>query len=129
MAKRPEKRAKKRPEKRGKSQKRSSSSGSAVDVLEGRNPVLECLARKRRRVMGIWVDERSKPNSKLERLFALARAASVPVHPVSREVLDRRSVTGVHNGVIAEVTPHPRLTTASLLDRIDDQGETPFLID
>jgi 23S rRNA (guanosine2251-2'-O)-methyltransferase len=97
-------------------------------MLEGRNPVVECLARGRRQVHAIWIDERTRPNPKVERLRSLAAERGVSIHPVSRQVLDERSVTGVHNGVIAEVDPLPRWTTADLLDTIEARGEAPFLL-
>ncbi len=104
--------------------KRSSS----AEVLEGRNPVVECLSRGRRKVLAIWIDERTRPSPKVERLRQLAMEHGVSIHPVSRQVLDERSITGVHNGVIAEVEPFPKWTTAALLDAIEARDEYPFLL-
>ena len=74
-----------------------------LDQLEGRNPVLECLLRKRRRVHRLLLDERARPNPKLDRLISSAKDQGVTVTPVPRDDLDAISETGVHNGVIAWV--------------------------
>ncbi len=97
-------------------------------MLEGRNPVLECLRRSRRRVVRIHLDEHARREDKVAEILDLATRAGVPVEPVPRASLDRGSVTGVHNGVIAWAEPLPDLSFGALLDRIDARGEDPFLV-
>ena len=101
---------------------------SGRDQLEGRNVVIEALRRGRRRVTGIWLDDRARPGGKVDELQELALAAGVPVHLVPRQKLDRRSETGAHNGVIAEAEPLLQHTTTSLLAELDARGEEPFLV-
>lgn len=72
------------------------------DRLEGRNVVEEALLRKRRKVKRIWLDAGARLDEKLQGLLAMATAANVPVETVERSRLDRMSITGVHNGIIAE---------------------------
>lgn len=98
------------------------------DQLEGRNPVLECLTRKRRRMYRLLIDERARPHTKLDRLLQSARAQDVPLLRVPREELDAISETGVHNGVIAWVEPLSAPTISALLDELDARGEAPFII-
>lgn len=100
----------------------------ARDQLEGRNVVIEALSRGRRKVLGIWLDERAKSGGKVDELLSRAAAAGVPVRHVSRQVLDRQSQTGVHNGVIAEAEPLPEHTVRSLLGELESRGEEPFLV-
>lgn len=91
------------------------------DALEGRNVVLEALVRGRRAVRRIWLDEGARVDAKVQRILELAgdRVTRVP-----RPVLDRLSVTGVHNGVIAEAEPFAEMTVRELLDQV----ASPFVV-
>ncbi len=99
-----------------------------LDQLEGRNPVLECLSRKRRRMHKLLIDERARAHPKLDRLLQSAAAQGVGLLRVPREELDAISLTGVHNGVIAWVDPLTAPSLTELLDGLDAQGIEPFLI-
>ncbi|RME23687.1 MAG: 23S rRNA (guanosine(2251)-2'-O)-methyltransferase RlmB [Deltaproteobacteria bacterium] len=101
---------------------------SRPDQLEGRNVVLEALHRRRRRVHRVLLDERARSGGKVDRILAAAEAAGVPVQRVPRRELDRRSRTGVHNGVIAEADPLPETTVRRLLDELFAAGTEPFLV-
>lgn len=72
------------------------------DRLEGRNVVEEALRRGRRRVFRIWLDAGARVDDKLQGMLAMAAEQRVPVETVERARLDRMSLTGVHNGIIAE---------------------------
>ncbi len=102
--------------------------GSDLEQLEGRNVVLEALRRKRRPVRRVYLDERAKPDPKVDEIRQLCEAARVPLILVPREALDERSQTGVHNGVIAEAVPRQTPTVAGLLDELFAAGKDPFLI-
>ncbi len=99
-----------------------------LEQLEGRNVVLEALRRKRRPIKRIYMDERAKPDPKITEIRALAEAARVPVIAIARQKLDANSLTGVHNGVIAEAVPRETPTVAALLDDLFARGVDPFLI-
>ena len=92
--------------------------------LEGRNPVLECLARGRRRVFRIWLDRGAKAEPRLERIVAMASDAGTPIETTDRRRLDKLADGRVHNGVIAEVEPLELWTMSALLDASPD----PFLL-
>src|SRR5687767_4747380 len=99
-----------------------------MDMLEGRNVVLECLVRGRRGVRRIWLDRGAQPDERITRIRELAGAANVPVTIVERPKLDRIAEGRVHNGVIAEAEPLPTWTTAALLESVFAAGEEPFVI-
>lgn len=99
-----------------------------LDQLEGRNPVVEALARGRRRVVRIWIDQRAGSDPRLDRIAALASAQGVPILPKPRASLDEKSEGRVHNGVVAWAESLPQLTVAQLLDRIFERGEFPFVL-
>ena len=100
---------------------------SQRDQLEGRNVVFEALKRGRRRVIRVLIDDHARAGGKVDDILALAAAAGVPVIPTPRQELDRRSETGVHNGIIAEAHPLEVPTVAQLLDDLARRGEYPFL--
>ncbi len=100
----------------------------ALQRLEGRNPVLECLARNRRRVYRIWLDRGAKPDPRVSRILELAAARGVPVERPDRHRLDKLADGRVHNGVIAEVEPLVTLTAQAILDRALDDGVEPLLV-
>lgn len=98
------------------------------DQLEGRNVVLEALERKARRVLRIVLDERTKPNPKVDRIVDLANKRGIPVYEATRENLDLASITGVHNGILAEAEPLPGWTITSRLNDCLGRGLDPFFV-
>lgn len=98
------------------------------DQLEGRNPVLEALSRRRRRVRRIWLDERARPEPRLKRIAQLAGEQGVPIQRVERRFLDRKSTTGVHNGVIAEADELEHWSFSSRVDDVLGRGEDPCFV-
>lgn len=101
---------------------------ASFDQLEGRNVVTEALRRGRRRVRRILLDERARSEGKVGDILELAKSKGVPVSTVPRQELDRRSETGVHNGIIAEADPLETPTVAALLDQLFDAGKLPFVV-
>ena len=62
-------------------------------------------------------------------ILDLAKEKGIPVERVARDVLDRTSGTGVHQGVIALVRSDlGNRTLSSLLDDLEDKAEQPFLL-
>jgi 23S rRNA (guanosine2251-2'-O)-methyltransferase len=99
----------------------------AGDQLEGRNVVLAALEASAR-VREIWLDQRAKPEPKIDRIVALARERDVAVHQVPRSDLDAVSQTAVHNGVIGFAHPLPSPSLKEVLDRAFGAGRDPFIV-
>jgi 23S rRNA (guanosine2251-2'-O)-methyltransferase len=99
-----------------------------VERLEGRNPVIECMDRARRRVLKVWIDQGARPDPKIDRILAVAAERRIPVERVPRPVLDRMAQGRVHNGVVAEAEDLPSPTTRELLDEVHAAGRHPFLV-
>ena len=99
-----------------------------MDQLEGRNVVFEALSRGIRPVTRILMDERTRPHPKIERILSLASEAGVSIQRAPRERLDTHTLTGVHNGIIAEAEPLPEWTVTSRLNDCFDRGEDPFFV-
>src|SRR5262245_37184672 len=69
-------------------------------VIYGINPVLEAL--KAGRVVRVKVGARH--DVRLQQVLTLAASKQVPVDRVEQEALDRASRSGVHQGIVAELT-------------------------
>lgn len=112
-----------------------------AEYVEGRNAVLEAL-RSGQRLRRVSLARGVKPNPALDEIRRLASAADIPVRTVDRSELDRMSVRGSHQGVIAEATPFrftpmgDVLATASgktssliiVLDHVTDPGNLGAII-
>ncbi|MBN1192639.1 MAG: RNA methyltransferase, partial [Coriobacteriia bacterium] len=70
------------------------------EMIEGRNAVLEAL-RSGVQLEHIMLAEGMRPNPGIEEIRRLASASGIPVEDVARSTLDRQSVRGAHQGVIA----------------------------
>jgi 23S rRNA (guanosine2251-2'-O)-methyltransferase len=99
-----------------------------ADQLEGRNPVIECLSRGRRRVAHVWIDEGAKLDDKIARILDLCDKGRVKVDRVPRQKLDRMAEGRVHNGVVAHADELPALTTRQLLDEVFNAGRAACLM-
>ena len=100
---------------------------NGLEQLEGRNPVIEALLRKRRKVRKVMLDERAREDDKIRRLVSLCQQEGVRIVRVNRDSLDRMAAGEVHNGVIAHADQLPELTVQQLLDQVYERGEVPFL--
>ncbi len=69
-------------------------------IIYGWAPVFEAVRARGRAVHKLLVARQSKPH-RLTELLAEARRAGIPVHFVSRDVLDRLIPQGTHQGVVA----------------------------
>lgn len=100
------------------------------DRLEGKNPILEAY-RAGRNVDKLWVlegEHRSKPDASMARILRYAEETGTVVLPSSKATLDRLSLTGAHQGVIAQVAVLPYVEVEEILDRARQKGEDPFLL-
>ena len=97
------------------------------DTIEGRNPVFEALQASTR-VRKILLDERSKPDPKLDRILALATERRLEVQRVPRAEIDEIAEGGVHNGIIAFADPLRPPTIAAAIDASLDLDDPLFLL-
>lgn len=95
-------------------------------MLEGRNAVLEAL-RSGRTIDKVYIAA-GETDSGLARLASLAREAGAVVSPVDRRKLDRMSVTGAHQGIIAQAAAHAYVSIEEMLDLAARRGEPPLLV-
>jgi len=89
--------------------------------------VLEAL-RAGAEVHRLRVSETAEPTGALAAALDEARARRVIIDKVPAEALDAQSVTGRHQGIIAEVRLTPPLSLEALLARARASGADPFLV-
>lgn len=95
------------------------------DVIEGRNPVIEAL-KADRPLNKIMLADNTGKHSVIAEILYLARSRSVPVEYVAREALDRSSMTGAHQGVIAYAAAKEYVELDDLLNVSKQKGEPPL---
>ena len=95
-------------------------------TIEGRNAVIEAL-RAGRPIDRLFVLDgcQDGPVSTIKRE---AKKNDVQIKFVTREVLDRMSETGHHQGVIAKCAAYEYAEVSDILDKAREKGEDPFII-
>lgn len=96
------------------------------DLIEGRNAVIEAL-KSDRTIEQILVAKGDVEGS-VNLILALAREQKVVVKEVDRKKLDQMSVSKVHQGVIAIVTPYKYFQVEDILAYADEKNEKPFVV-
>jgi len=89
--------------------------------VEGRNPVLEAL-RASPRVRRLLIDERCRPDPKLDEILVQAAERGLEPERVPRAELDRDAEGRIHNGVVALADPLPERRMPELIDELLDRG-------
>ncbi len=94
--------------------------------IEGRNAVLEAF-RSGRTVDKLFVQDGSRDGAVLT-IVREARKQGTIVNFVKKEVLNRMSETGAHQGVIAQVAAYTYSSVEDILENARKKGEAPFII-
>lgn len=93
--------------------------------IEGRNSVQEAF-RSGRFVDHLYVQQ-GLNDGPIATIRRMAKKAGTTVSYVPKERLDRMSVTGHHQGVIASVASYEYSTVEAILEKAKEKGEDPFL--
>jgi len=96
------------------------------DIVEGRNAVIETL-KSDRTIEQILVAKGDVSGS-INMILAMAKEKKTVVKEVDRKKLDQMSLTGSHQGVIAQVTPFKYSEVEDILNYAAERNERPFLI-
>jgi 23S rRNA (guanosine2251-2'-O)-methyltransferase len=99
-----------------------------MEILFGRNPVLESLRAGRRRARRLFLAEGVQEEGTVSDLLAAARTREVPVHRVPRSELDRLIQGANHQGVALEAASYPYAAVPDMLSAAAAAGEPPFLL-
>ncbi len=97
------------------------------DVVEGRNPVIEAL-RSDRTIKRILLASGVGQSPAVEKIFRLARERGMTVERVERREVERLSVTGKSQGVVALAGPKGYVGLKRLLEIGAQRGEATLLV-
>lgn len=96
------------------------------DLIEGRNAVIEAL-KSDRTIEQIMIANGDISGS-INMIIALSKEKKVVIKHVDRRKLDQISQTGVHQGVIAQVTPYKYCDIDDIIKYAKEKNEDPFII-
>ena len=96
------------------------------DLIEGRNAVQEAL-RAGRTIDKLFV-ARGDTDRTLARILGKARERGIVVTECDRRKLDAMSVTGAHQGVIAQAAMREYCDIDDILALAAERGEPPFVV-
>lgn len=102
-------------------------SGSVVEVVAGRNAVLEAL-RAEMPVEGIYLATHLESDDRTQEILEIAHTRSHPMFEASRLDLDKITDGAVHQGVAMKVPPYDYKDAEDLLDAAAEAGEPPLIV-
>lgn len=97
-----------------------------INLIEGRNPVLEAL-KSGREIEKIFVQKGAGEGS-IRQIIAIAREKGILIKEVDKAKLDGLSQTKNHQGVIASAALYKYYEVDEILAIAKEKGEDPFII-
>jgi 23S rRNA (guanosine2251-2'-O)-methyltransferase len=98
-----------------------------LEILYGRNAVLEALRANRRRCVSITIAEGVQEKGSAEQILATAAEKSLPIKRVPRNQLDTLGAVN-HQGIAAQFESYPYADLPDILGLSQTTGEPPFLL-
>jgi 23S rRNA (guanosine2251-2'-O)-methyltransferase len=95
------------------------------DSIEGRNPVLEAL-KSERPLNKILLARDFGQHSAVAEIIQLAKARNIPVERVTKEVVNKLSMTGVHQGIIAFAAAKEYISLEELFAISREKNQPPL---
>jgi len=96
-----------------------------ADIIEGRNPVIEAL-KSGRTLNKILLARDSGKHSTVAEILYLSRSRRIPIEYVTKNIIDRLSITRAHQGVIAYVAAREYITLEDLITISKERNELPL---
>lgn len=94
--------------------------------IEGRNAINEAIISNKT-IDKVMVSD-SNLDGAAKVLFAKLKKKGIKIQTVSRNILDKQSETGHHQGFIAFASDFVYSTTEEILEYAEEKGEAPFVI-
>jgi 23S rRNA (guanosine2251-2'-O)-methyltransferase len=98
-----------------------------VSVIEGKNPVIELL-KAGHPIDKILLADNIKPGDAVTEILRLAQAKGIPVERVARHIIDKQSITGANQGVIAYAAVKEYVNLDDLLALSAEKNEPPLYV-
>jgi 23S rRNA (guanosine2251-2'-O)-methyltransferase len=109
-------------------QQRRAKSGDEVEVVTGRNSVLEAL-RANIPAQTLYMATRIEYDDRVKEVVKIATTRGIPVLEVMRPELDRLAgFDSVHQGLALKVPPYEYAHPMELLEKIEKSGRVPLLV-
>lgn len=99
-----------------------------IEVLLGRNAVLEALRAGRRKVEGVMLAQGVESRGPIAEILALCQQKGLPVRYVLRNELENLGRGAPHQGVAAQVSPYPLAELEDILAVAAQRHEFPFVL-
>ncbi|WJY68778.1 23S rRNA (guanosine(2251)-2'-O)-methyltransferase RlmB [Corynebacterium auris] len=99
----------------------------SVDLVVGRNPVVECLHAKVP-AEALYVAQGTGHDDRLSEAVTLANSRGLPVHEVPRRDLDNMTGNGLHQGVGLRIQPYKYADVFDLIAGVKERGETGMFV-
>nr|WP_314844920.1 23S rRNA (guanosine(2251)-2'-O)-methyltransferase RlmB [uncultured Microbacterium sp.] len=107
---------------------RSKDNTADIEVVTGRNSVLEAL-RAKIPASSFYIAQRVEMDDRVKEMLSLATNRNIPVMEVTRQELDRMAgFDGVHQGVAIKVPPYEYAHPQDLLEKAIDKGQVPLFV-
>ncbi|HYE82498.1 MAG TPA: 23S rRNA (guanosine(2251)-2'-O)-methyltransferase RlmB [Clostridia bacterium] len=97
-----------------------------INLIEGRNPVLEAL-KSGREIDKLFV-QKGVGEGSIRQIIAIAREKKILIKEVDKAKLDGLSSTRNHQGVIASAALYKYYEVDDILNAAKEKGEDPFII-
>jgi 23S rRNA (guanosine2251-2'-O)-methyltransferase len=96
-----------------------------ASIIEGKNPVIELL-KAGHPIDKILLADNIKPGDAVTEILRLAKVKGIPVERVARHIIDKQSVTGANQGVIAYAAVKEYVSLNDLLAISAEKNEPPL---
>ena len=107
---------------------RRPKSGDEIEVVTGRNSVLEAL-RADIPTTALYIAARVEMDERVKEILSIARGKGIPILEVMRPELDRLAGRdSVHQGVALKVPPYEYAHPVDLLELTLRRGQTPLFV-
>ena len=102
-------------------------SDNETDLIYGRHSVLAALAGQRH-LNRIWITERLRYDPRFHGLLVQAKAEGAVIDEVEPRRLDQITQGAIHQGIAAQVAPHPYLDLGELIAQAQAASDQPVLV-
>jgi len=115
-------------QRRGKPAGSSGGGGAEIEVVTGRNSVVEAL-RANIPASTLYVATRIEVDDRVKEILNLATKRGLPILEVMRPELDRLAgFDSVHQGVALKVPPYEYAHPEEMLDKVVSRGQVPLFV-
>lgn len=98
-----------------------------VELVVGRNPVIECL-RTKVPAQTLYIAAGTANDDRLVDAIRMATTRSIPIVEVARFELDKMTGNGMHQGIGLQVPPYNYAEVEDLLHRVKELGEQGLIV-